>query len=381
MLAEDDLIKNIALCCLSILLLLFAGCNLEEEKKQALPPQKVTVYQTKAVSKCSAKKGLMTPLLPGFLNKIRVKSLLGMAWLVRGWYSFPCRSVGTTGIKLGCSLFLALLLLLSSFQLPAGAEEPETITWLVLDLPPLFITKGPDAGNGIADRIQKMIIKGLKGRHCETRVANASRIAKELNQDSKVCFAGEFYGNPAFLTSIPTIVLPPHNLIVLKENAHLFGDGDRVSLRTLLQNEKLIFGTAENRLYGPELDAVLKEYAGAKNIYARSGKDTLEGLLGMLDKKRVHYIIEYPVSIRYAAEKAGIWERLAIIPIEENAGALPVRGAVRCPDTPWGHRLIKEINEVLLKIRPTAEYRKIIKDWIVTPGLKKNTGRFTKIRF
>ena len=40
--------KNITLCCLSIMLLLFAGCNKEEEKKEAPPPQKVTVYQTKA---------------------------------------------------------------------------------------------------------------------------------------------------------------------------------------------------------------------------------------------------------------------------------------------------------------------------------------------
>ena len=271
--------------------------------------------------------------------------------------------------KLGCIFFLAVFLLFQgSFYVPATGEEPETITWLILDLPPLFITKGPDKGNGIADRVQKMIINGLKGRRSETRVANASRIAWELNQDRKVCFTGEFYGNRAFLTSIPTIALPPHNLIVLKENAHLFGDGNTVSLKSLLENEKLIFGTAENRLYGPELDAVLREYAGSKNIYARSGKDTLEGLLGMLDKKRVHYLIEYPVSIRYTAEKSGIWERLTVIPIKENAEALPIRGAVRCPDTPWGRQLIQEINEVLRKIRPTPEYRRIMEDWIVAPG-------------
>jgi uncharacterized protein (TIGR02285 family) len=269
---------------------------------------------------------------------------------------------------LGWMLFLVSFILFSDpFQLPATAEKPETITWLILDLPPLFITKGPDAGNGIVDRVQKMIIKGLKGHHSETRVANASRIAKELYQDRKVCFAGEFYGNPAFLTSIPTIALPPHNLIVLKENAHLFGSGKRVSLKSLLENEKLIFGTAENRLYGPELDAVLRQYSGSKNMYARSGKDTLEGLLGMLAKKRIHYIIEYPVSIRYAAKKAGVWDRLAVIPIQENSDALPIRGAVRCPDTPWGRRLIGEINEVLGTIRTTPEYRGIIEDWIVDP--------------
>ncbi|HIJ41485.1 MAG TPA: hypothetical protein HPP90_10495 [Deltaproteobacteria bacterium] len=171
--------------------------------------------------------------------------------------------------KLGCIFFLAVFLLFSgSFYVPATGEEPETITWLILDLPPLFITKGPDKRNGIAGRVQKMIINGLKGRRSETRAANASRIAWELNQDRKVCFTGEFYGNRAFLTSVPTIALPPHNLIVLKENAE----------------------------------------------------------------------------------------------------ALPIRGAVRCPDTPWGRQLIQEINEVLLKIRPTPEYRGIMEDWIVAPG-------------
>ncbi len=40
--------KNITLCWLCLLLLLFAGCIQEEETQQELPPQKVTVYQTVA---------------------------------------------------------------------------------------------------------------------------------------------------------------------------------------------------------------------------------------------------------------------------------------------------------------------------------------------
>ena len=283
--------------------------------------------------------------------------------------------------KLGWFFFPALFLLFAGpFHLAATAEEPETITWLVLDLPPIFIIKGPDAGKGIADRVQKMISNGLKGRRFETRVANASRVAKELSEANNVCFAGEFYGNPAFLTSLPTIALPPHNLIVLKENAHLFGNGEKVSLKSLLDNRELIFGTAKNRLYGPELDEILRQYAGSKNIYTRSGKDTLEGLLGMLDKKRVHYLIEYPVSIRYAAKKAGMWDRLKVIPIEENADALAVRGAVRCSDTPWGRRLIGEINEVLRKIRSNPEYRRIMEDWVITPGDEKDYWKIHESR-
>ena len=283
--------------------------------------------------------------------------------------------------KLSCIFFLAFPLFFAGhFHLAATAEEPETITWMVLDLPPLFIINGPDAGRGIADRVQKMISNGLKGRRFETRVANASRIAKELSEDSNVCFAGEFYGNPAIFTSIPTIALPHHNLIVLKENAHLFGNGEKVSLKSLLVNRELIFGTAKNRLYGPELDEILRQYAGSKNIYTRSGKDTLEGLLGMLDKKRVHYLIEYPVSIRYAATKAGMWDRLKVIPIHENAEAPYVRGAVRCSDTSWGRQLIGEINEVLRMIRRTPEYRRIMEDWIIVPGNEKDYWKIHESR-
>ncbi len=282
----------------------------------------------------------------------------------------PMRNQGRTFL-LVFFLFLAV-----PWHSNAIAKEPETITWLILDLPPLFITKGPDAGKGIADRVQKMIIAGLQGRRSKTRIANASRIALELDQDSNVCFVGEFFGNPAFLTSIPTMVLPHHNVIVLKENVHLFGNRKEISLRELLKNETLIFGTAQNRLYGPALDGVLKEYAGAKNIYARGGEDTLEGLLKMLDKRRVHYLIEYPVSIRYTAEKMGMWDNLAVIPMQENAEAPPIRGAVRCPDTPWGRRLVQEINAVLRKIRSTPEYRKIMEDWIIT---SENSEEYWKI--
>ncbi len=270
-----------------------------------------------------------------------------------------------------CCLSL-FFMLTPPFHSQATAQEPETVTWLVLDLPPLFIVKGPDAGKGIADRLQEMISNELTGRSFETRVANPSRIARELGEDARVCFAGEFYGNPDFRTSIPTIALPPHKLIILKENAHLFGNGKAVSLKTLLDNRELIFGTAKNRRYGPELDGVLKQHAGAPNIYARSGKDTLEGLLGMLEKKRVHYLIEYPVSIRYAAMKAGIWERLKIVAIQENETAPFIRGAVRCSDTPWGRRLTEEINGILREIRSTPRYRKIIEDWIITPETEKN---------
>ena len=88
----------------------------------------------------------------------------------------------------------------------------------------------------------------------------------------------------------------------------------------------------------------------------------------MLLKGRIDYLIEYPASIRYAAKRAGVENRLAMIPIEENSRAPLIRGAIRCPDTEWGRRAIEEINRVLLEIRPSPQYRNIIREWAVPPG-------------
>jgi uncharacterized protein (TIGR02285 family) len=266
------------------------------------------------------------------------------------------------------AISLLTVLFLLPARVPAEREKGDSITWLILDLPPFFMTKGPDKGKGLADQIQRMVSERLDGYRFSNKVANASRIARELKEDKCVCFAGEFYGNPGFLTSVPTIALLPHNIIVRKKDLHLFGDGNNVSLRRLLQNQNLILGTARDRLYGPELDVVLKEFGGAKNIYRRSGKDTLDGLLGMLIKHRVDYIIEYPVSITFAAKRLGVLNKLAAITIKENSDAAPIRGAIRCPNTEWGRKVINDINKVLVNIRALPEYRKIIKDWAVPPG-------------
>jgi len=295
-----------------------------------------------------------------------------MGVYIQTWFVIALRITCPLGgsMRQGIRVAIAFMLMLFSMSSRSLAEQDtgNIITWLVLDLPPFFLTEGPDQGKGVADRIQRMVTDRLKGYRSRSEGANASRIARELIKDRHVCFAGEFYGNPDFLTSVPTIALLPHTIIVRKEDAHLFGDGKKVSLERLLENSDLVLGIAKDRLHGPELDRVLKKHEGATHIYRRTGKDILDGLLGMLLKGRIDYLIEYPVSIRYAAKKAGAEDRLATITIEENSGAPLIRGAIRCPDTEWGRNAIQEINKVLLEIRPSPEYRSIIRDWAVPPG-------------
>ncbi len=94
-------------------------------------------------------------------------------------------------------------------------------------------------------------------------------------------------------------------------------------------------------------------------------------LLGMMLKGRVDYLIEYPVSVNYAAKKMGVWNDLAMLTIEEDGHAPPIREAIRCLDTKWGRKVIKKVNTILRKIRPEPGYRNIVKEWAVTPGKEK----------
>ena len=91
----------------------------------------------------------------------------------------------------------------------------------------------------------------------------------------------------------------------------------------------------------------------------------------MMLKGRVDYLVEYPVAVNYAAKKAGVWDQLAILAIEENSDAPPIRGAIRCTDTDWGRKVIEVVNAILRKIRPSEGYRKIVKEWVVPPGREK----------
>jgi len=108
------------------------------------------------------------------------------------------------------------------------------------------------------------------------------------------------------------------------------------------------------------------------------GQDILDGLLGMLLKERIDYLIEHPASIRYATKRAGEVDRLALISVAENSGAPLIRGAIRCPDTEWGRRAIHDINRVLLGLRPSPQYRNMIREWAVLPGKDKEYWKICK---
>lgn len=248
---------------------------------------------------------------------------------------------------------LALPLLLLALHGPAGAED--IIRWGWHHRPPLSISEGTDTGHGAIDLARRQITDSLPGyRHVEVK-APIARILREIKSGEHWCVAGLLRTpeRDAFtLASLPIYLAPGHRLIVRSEDRQKFGPGEPVSLESVLSNTSLRALIERDRSYGPVIDELLSRHPEIASFPA-----SLQGVR-MLMAGRFDYLLERESTAFYYARQLGDPQRLIGLPFKEMPDALLLR--VLCPRNRWGAAVIGEINQALLKIRPTPEYRRIM---------------------
>lgn len=274
--------------------------------------------------------------------------------------------------------FLATVL----FAPPGRAE---TLVWGTTSFPPGYITEGPDKGKGYADLLEQFMREKMpQYEHKIVESPNWERQLRMMRQGPLVCTSILFYRPPedraalkgSYILSAPNSVFFLHDVVVHKDNRHLFGD--EVSFAKLLQNQDLTFGY--NRPYGIVYDQILADYVGLsdgdtfsaldsvtrnsylnsrKNIFVRNGSNMIDGMLEMLRRKRVDYILEYEVMSRYYQHQAGHENDLVAIPVTEVKDQVNLT-AFACSDTPEGEKAIAAINSVLKKFRDTDAFKKTL---------------------
>ncbi len=277
--------------------------------------------------------------------------------------------------------------LLLSF--PAYAE---TLVWGITSFPPGYITEGPDKGQGYADQLERFMRSKLPQYDHKIVVSpNWERQLRMMGQGPLVCTSISFYRPPserdslkgAYQISAPNGVFLLHDVVVKKDKRHLFGD--EVSFADLLKNPNLTFGY--NRPYGIIYNRILADHVGipagveldamdnlerskylrsAPNVSVRSGSNMIDGMIEMLLRDRVDYILEYDFMLRYYAKRMGITDELVSIPVTEVKNHIS-KFAFACSDTPEGERAIAAINEVLKKYRDTDEFKQTL-SLLVPPG-------------
>ena len=265
------------------------------------------------------------------------------------------------------NLFKTILLFLF-VCLPSAstAETLEEVTWMHAEFPPLRITSGPYAGQGVSDMIHDLMRRELPGFRHSIVTANLSRTLNWMESGKNVLAVG-IIPNPQrdrlMQYSVPCVLVPPVCLVVRAGEEDDLGANGHVSLRQFIARKRL--GVAADRSYGPELDSVLLSSPDLSRIVVNQGSNLFGTLLEMLLLGRVDGVLAYPFEATYAARSRGNEGSIAILPLRESM--VPVRGRIAAPRTAWGSEMIGRVNRVLLRHRDTPEYRAALERWL-PPG-------------
>jgi len=234
---------------------------------------------------------------------------------------------------------------------PAGAADDKTLTWAVIELPPvtMFTIRNPtalsDLGNGSSDVATRAIATHLPGY--EHRVVNASvsSAMADMRAGKSLCL-GAALRSPeiekvAYLT--PRGITPPAHLVIRKSDVErITGGAKSVSLKTLLRRRDLSGTIGTIRPLGLGIDELIdKPQRRLKQVpTAQYGS-----LLQAVDAGRTDYTIELPYVVGYFTGQEVFKNDLVAIPLDEAVDLTPVY--VACTRSPWGAQMIREMDTAI----------------------------------
>ena len=259
---------------------------------------------------------------------------------------------------------LSFLLLLFT----SATWAKDTITWMEVNMPPYMIQTGPYRDMGYGNVVQGLLQANLPQYTHERLSTNVVRHFDMFRQGKKVCSIG-LYRTPereSFLHfSIPSMLTMPPVLIIRADRLHDFGGKNGCSLVELLQDEKFRLGLSRDRSYGRMLDKELGKFADRTNTIRFAGQELGENYFKMLLLDRIDGLLGLPDEAIFRAEQMGIRDQITTVMLTENQQNY--EGwycAIACPKNQWGKHVIEQINDVLLKIRPTPPYRQAYERWL-----------------
>lgn len=257
--------------------------------------------------------------------------------------------------------------------LATTVQAKEVISWMEAVAPPFYIHEGELKGQGYQDLITALLIKQLPTYEHRHMKANISRHYQQWKEGKHACGLAMFKTperEEFAYFSIPSVFTLPTVLIVHKDRFNIYGGAETVSLAELLKSSKFIIGRSNNRSYGLEFDNALNAYGNETNTFVYEGPELSRNLFKMLLAGRIDALAGLPEEAMYLAETMGVRDKITTIGIQENQinhdASLTY---VACSKTEWGQKTIKDINEVLLKLRPTEEYRAAYERWLAPDAI------------
>jgi len=270
------------------------------------------------------------------------------------WFLFRGKFVPTA--------FLVLPVLMISGTGVIWAKD--TIIFQYSCMPPYFICEENDV-SGILIDIENLIMNHLPEYELKRIKANIGRKMQNMKTDGPFCASSiiKTEERERFLAfSLPIFISPPQVLFMRHETWKALGQTRVLSLTDILKDRTLKLGITSRRIYGPELDPIIRQNHGKPHIHTFNSPDYTRQLMELLLARRIDYAISTPFEVEYIKRRMNIDEEIAIVSIQEKTTYILAH--IACPKTEWGVELINKINPVIRKISSSPPYFEIFEPWI-----------------
>ncbi|MCH4292907.1 transporter substrate-binding domain-containing protein [Shewanella sp. 3B26] len=258
------------------------------------------------------------------------------------------------------SVLLSVALLLISM----ATQAKEQVIWVLERFEPYYILDGEYQGQGIADRLIKLFQQALPEYDHTTEYMPILRIRTALKTGQHVvCIS--FLKDTSLADYVQysgvTMLVPPLELTVRREDwESKWHSAPQLSLAQLMEQGGKI-GVADGRNYGKAFDVLLQDKARfAEGTYSRVGEH-YAGLAKMVSLHRIDATIGYRAELAYAQKLDPKLEPLISVGATENTEFLFAYAVM--PKGDWGNSFRARIDEALLRLRDTPEYRHAMTDW------------------
>jgi len=252
--------------------------------------------------------------------------------------------------------WLLVLLLTASLSIQAKPS----IDWLHPEWLPYFIVDGPNKGKGESDKILKRLTETLPQYQHNMVDMNFSRFWTLTEKGWHVCSSIAFVNDQRkryTRFSHPVAIILSQRIIVRNETLDELGRPVSISLLEQMNNMDLDGALLAKRSYTSPIDRLLAEHEVGSNIQRLALNSTTT--IPMLILKRMDYTLEYlSTAVHYEKKVTGVTGTLGSILIEEIPDFTYTH--VACPNNKWGKKVIRAINRVLSKIRPTKEFQQLV---------------------
>ena len=274
--------------------------------------------------------------------------------------------------------------------LTTTSQARETIYWVQYDMRPFYIRDGQFAGQGINEIADQMLRDELPEYDHKIIWGNVARIVTMLKNGQPVICSSMLRSperEAMFLFSKEyRRVSVAQQLVIAARRASEFtpylGADGSIDLEKLLTDKKFSGIFPVGRAYGNPIDTLLKKYEandanrGQANF---SMYDPMRTILKQLNTGRKDFTIAYPTEIIYELKIGFPSEAPNTLDSSGPAADqhaqplfifLPIQGLpefipsyIAAPKTPWGEKVIADIDAVLPRLRFTPAFIQPIFDW------------------